>query len=177
MPAHPRIAALKGVIDGTAHDVTFPHYCLMELGRGGTLASLLWPDGPAPGGDLRPMPVEQARAFTVELLEGLAHLHSHNVTHRDLKPANILVDEQRWHIKICDFGEAKATTAATCTGTFRGTPCYMAPEVGMGRYNLKVDVYAVAVMVMEMLGVAPANEHTVRSGASTTCACKALDAS
>lgn len=121
------------------------------------------------------MAVEQARAFIVELLEGLVHLHNHNVTHRDLKPANILVDEQRQHIKICDFGEAKAATAATCTGTFRGTPCYMAPEVGKGRYNLKVDVYAVAVMVMEMLGVAPAAEHSTRSAAST-CVCKALDA-
>jgi len=111
----------------------------------------------------------------MELLEGLVHLHTHNVTHRDLKPANVLVDEQRQHIKICDFGEAKAATAATCTGTFRGTPCYMAPEVGMGRYNLKVDVYAVAVMIMEMLGVAPAAEHSTRYAATTLLRlCRAL---
>jgi len=32
----------------------------------------------------------------------------------------------------------------------------------MGRYNLKVDVYSVAVMIMEMLGVAPAAEHSTR---------------
>lgn len=163
LPAHDRISALKGVVDGTVHDVTFPHYCLMELGQGGTLASLLWPDGPAPRGTLKALPAEQVHTFSRELLEGLAHLHSHDVQHRDLKPANVLVDEQRQHIKICDFGEAKNAGAATATGTMRGTPCYTAPEVGVGRYNRKVDVYSVAVMIMEMLGLPPAVTHETRS--------------
>ena len=141
LPPHDRVSALKGVVDGTVLSVTFPHYCILELGRGGTLAGLLWPDGQAPRGILHALPAEQVRTFSRELLEGLAHLHSHDVEHRDLKPANVLVDEQQQHIQICDFGEAKTATDATAAGTMRGTPCYMAPEIGTGRYNLKVDVY------------------------------------
>ena len=36
----------------------------------------------------------------------LEKMHSLNIIHRDLKPENILLDE-RYHIKIADFGEAK----------------------------------------------------------------------
>ena len=45
--------------------------------------------------------------FTIaELILGLEHMHSKNVCHRDMKPDNILYDSN-FHVKICDFGEAK----------------------------------------------------------------------
>lgn len=45
--------------------------------------------------------------FTIaEIVLGLEHMHSKNICHRDLKPDNILYDS-RFHVKICDFGEAK----------------------------------------------------------------------
>jgi len=41
-----------------------------------------------------------------EIILALEYLHNMNISHRDLKPQNILLDEA-YHIKICDFGEAK----------------------------------------------------------------------
>ena len=37
-----------------------------------------------------------------------------------------------------------------------GTPLYTAPEVHSGHYSSSVDVYSLAVMIMELLGVEPA---------------------
>jgi len=41
-----------------------------------------------------------------EIILVLEYLHSMDVAHRDLKPENLLLDSQ-YHIKLCDFGEAK----------------------------------------------------------------------
>ena len=45
--------------------------------------------------------------FTIaEIVLGLEYMHKFNICHRDLKPDNILYDHD-FHVKICDFGEAK----------------------------------------------------------------------
>ena len=41
-----------------------------------------------------------------EIILVLEHLHSMNISHRDLKPENLLLNSS-YHIKLCDFGEAK----------------------------------------------------------------------
>jgi [calcium/calmodulin-dependent protein kinase] kinase len=46
---------------------------------------------------------EHCALYFVDLLHGLAHLHSHHIVHRDLKPENILLDS-RGFVKISDFG-------------------------------------------------------------------------
>lgn len=45
------------------------------------------------------MPMELAKHYLAELLDGLEYLHGKNIIHRDLKPENILVSED-WHLKI-----------------------------------------------------------------------------
>ena len=64
------------------------------------------------------------------------------VAHRDLKTLNILVDpingsagqqqQQQYAIKIADFGLSQVAmeTMLPHTGGEKGTPHYMAPEVG-----------------------------------------------
>ena len=66
--------------------------------------------------------------MAVEILEGLAQLHSVNVLHFDLKPANILLDEYG-HAYLADFGISYALqqTLQSCSAltSQAGTPRYM----------------------------------------------------
>lgn len=72
-----------------------------------------------------------AKELTHQVLDGLAYLHERNIVHRDIKPRNILVGQDK-RFKIADFGSSKFKENALRddiqSGTFVGTPHYMAPE-------------------------------------------------
>jgi serine/threonine protein kinase len=108
----------------------------------------------------RKLPPERAIRIALQICHALEHIHSNGVIHRDLKPENIMVDEHD-HIKIIDFGisanaGSRRITFAKFTDTM-GTPDYISPEqVKGGRGDARSDVYALGVMLYEMLtGSAP----------------------
>jgi serine/threonine protein kinase len=76
-----------------------------------------------------------------------------NIVHRDLKPPNVMIS-RTGEVKVADFGIAKAVTnlSTTTTGSLKGTPLYMAPEVWRGERDLqpRVDLFALGVMLWEM---------------------------
>ncbi|KAK0663605.1 eIF-2-alpha kinase GCN2 [Lasiodiplodia hormozganensis] len=103
-----------------------------------------------------------------QILEGLAHIHSHGVIHRDLKPDNIFIDTAN-NPRIGDFGLATtgqyqiadraATFGSTATNTQGdqthsvGTTFYIAPELKSGvsgTYDSKVDMYSLGIIFFEM---------------------------
>ena len=122
-------------------------YIVMEWVHGKLLREIL-----ATGGK---MPAERAIHLVIKICRALDHIHSHGVVHRDLKPENIMVDEHD-NIKIIDFGisanaGSRRITFAKLTDTM-GTPDYISPEqVKGGRGDARSDVYAVGVMLYEML--------------------------
>ncbi|HEX8967330.1 MAG TPA: serine/threonine-protein kinase [Chloroflexota bacterium] len=102
-----------------------------------------------------PLSVEEAVAISVQLADALQYCHAHGVVHRDLKPENILI-EPDGTVKLVDFGiallqGARRLTFRRLTSGF-GTPDYMAPEQVQGeRGDARTDIYAVGVMLFEML--------------------------
>jgi serine/threonine-protein kinase len=102
-----------------------------------------------------PMPVAEAVSITVQLADALQYCHDHGVIHRDLKPENILIQPDG-AVKLVDFGIAllrgsRRLTFRRLTTGF-GTPDYMAPEQVQGdRGDARTDIYAVGVMLYEML--------------------------
>ena len=44
--------------------------------------------------------------YAAEIVEGLKAVHANKIMHRDLKPENLLIDQRR-HLKMIDFGDAK----------------------------------------------------------------------
>ncbi|MDQ6672871.1 MAG: serine/threonine protein kinase, partial [Chloroflexota bacterium] len=102
-----------------------------------------------------PLPVDEAVNIAVQLAGALEYCHATGVVHRDLKPENILI-ERDGTVKLVDFGIALLKGARRLT--FRrlssgfGTPDYMAPEQVQGdRGDARTDIYAVGVMLYEML--------------------------
>lgn len=103
----------------------------------------------------RPLPHDRAVKLIVRILDALQYIHEHGVVHRDMKPENVMVDDQD-NIKLIDFGIAsnqgsRRLTFAKLSQTM-GTPDYISPEqVRGGRGDARSDIYAVGVMLYEML--------------------------
>ncbi|AAZ10342.1 protein kinase, putative [Trypanosoma brucei gambiense DAL972] len=99
----------------------------------------------------QPFPEEAIIEWMVELLSGLAHLHSRRVVHRDIKTSNIFVTEKN-HLKLGDFGVCTVLTSASiATNSMVGTPLYFSPEVCAGdAYDVRSDVWSLGVVFYEM---------------------------
>jgi serine/threonine protein kinase len=72
--------------------------------------------------------------------------------HRDVKPENVLLTDDG-RVKVADFGLARAASSvASTSGVLMGTAAYLAPElIAQGVADARGDVYAVGVMLFEML--------------------------
>jgi serine/threonine protein kinase len=93
------------------------------------------------------MDPEQALAIVPPVCEALEYAHDKGVVHRDIKPENVLLDRDG-RVKIADFGIASLVGA---TDEKSGTPPYMAPEQKNGSVDKRADVYALGVVLYEML--------------------------
>jgi hypothetical protein len=100
-----------------------------------------------PGG----LPLDEALAWMHGISEAVAYLHDHGIVHRDLKPANIFSDDGV--VKVGDYGLSKFISCSRRSGHTEsiGTVHYMAPEVANGRYGKEIDVYALGIILYEML--------------------------
>ena len=111
--------------------------------------------GPSLGDMVKDSPnglgTQKAAFFLREIAKGLSYLHESGIVHRDLKPGNIFYEDGR--VKIGDYGLSKAINTSQCTGqtVTVGTVHYMAPEIGEGRYDRSIDIYALGILLYEML--------------------------
>jgi uncharacterized RDD family membrane protein YckC len=120
------------------------YFIVMEYCSGPSLRDLLIaePNGFGP---------QKAAFFVREIAKGLAYLHDRGIVHRDLKPGNIFYDDG--YVKIGDYGLSKFISVSrhSVQTSSVGTVHYMAPEIGSGNYSRSVDIYALGVMLFEML--------------------------
>jgi serine/threonine protein kinase len=124
-------------------------FVIMEFVSGLNLRELL---DQSPAG----LGTQKAAFFLREIAKGLSYLHDCGIVHRDLKPANIFYENG--YVKIGDYGLSKAIAPTHHSGqtVTVGTVHYMAPEVGCGKYDRSIDIYALGALLYEMLtGVVP----------------------
>ena len=97
------------------------------------------------------MPADEALDWLRGIAAGVGYLHEHGIVHRDLKPANVFRDEGL--VKLGDYGLSKFISCSRRSGQTEsiGTVHYMAPEIANGRYGKEIDIYALGVMLHEML--------------------------
>jgi serine/threonine protein kinase len=119
-------------------------FVIMEYVSGPSLRDLLTE---SPHG----LGVQKAAFFLREIAKSLSFLHECGIVHRDLKPSNIFYENG--YVKVGDYGLAKAISASRHSGhtITVGTVHYMAPEIGAGNYNCGIDIYALGVLLYEML--------------------------
>ncbi len=55
------------------------------------------------------------------------------------------------HIKLIDFGLAKRVEPNEIMNKPNGTPYYIAPEVFLQKYNMKIDIWSMGVVLYIML--------------------------
>ncbi len=93
---------------------------------------------------------DQACRYFEELLKGLTVLYEQAIVHRDIKPANLFILEDI--VKIGDFGFARFTSGESSKMSDGiGTMEYMAPEMFDDKYGYSVDMWAAAVVFVQML--------------------------
>ncbi len=131
-------------------------FIVMELLKGESLADTI---------GRGPIEMHRAVPITFQICRALHAAHERGIVHRDLKPENVFLTEKggRTLVKVLDFGISKIKSAdaeqvrMTRTGQLVGTPLYMSPEQARGETDVdrRVDVYAMGVILYEMITGAP----------------------
>ncbi len=121
-----------------------------------------------PAGNLRhlmsttTLSLEQKLTLIQDVLKGLEYAHDQGIVHCDIKPENILIEvhQHRYIARIGDFGIARIRHSIAKAGTpsYTGSPAYMAPERYYGEFSSRADLYAVGIILFELLeGCRPFN--------------------
>jgi serine/threonine protein kinase len=139
---HPNIVSCLSLVHGKKC-----RYLVMEYCASGTLRELIEHHA-----QLTP---QQCIFLTIDILLGLEHAHSENIIHCDLKPENVLLTlkAEGWQAKLSDFGIARLSQEIAEEGSAgnTGSPGYMAPERFYGQFSIASDIYAVGIMLYELL--------------------------
>lgn len=137
---HPQLVSIFDI----RHNTQSLPFVIMEYIDGPSLRDIL---------DSHPEGLGAAKSafFLKEIARGLTYLHDCGVVHRDLKPHNVFYEQGV--VKIGDYSLSKAISTSHRSGHTMtvGTVHYMAPEIGVGRYDSTVDIYALGVLLYEML--------------------------
>ncbi|MBV9707081.1 MAG: protein kinase [Chloroflexi bacterium] len=136
-------------------------YLVMPFIENGTLTSYL----------RRSLPdLAEVAAIYQQLLDAVEYAHDAGLIHRDIKSSNVLLEIHRSgapYVYLADFGlvrtarsvEAEQTGKVLPLDQVPGTPHYMAPEQTRGIVTKASDIYALGVLLYQMLtGELPYND-------------------
>lgn len=103
----------------------------------------------------------------VDVLNAVAHAHSHLVIHGDIKPSNILVT-RGGVVKLLDFGIARLAddeSDHTRSSVSPLTPQYAAPEQLLGEFiTTRTDIYGLGLVLYRLLSGRHAVQTAERGG-------------
>ena len=145
---HPGLIAMYDVVIEDSRP-----YLIMEYVAARSLEDVFTEDGPISP----PRVAEVGR----QLLAALRAAHAEGIVHRDVKPSNVLL-ETSGRVVLTDFGIATydGATTLTQTGTFMGSPAYVAPEVATGeRATPASDLWSLGATLYAAVEGRPPYDH------------------
>lgn len=128
-------------------------YLVMPFIEGGTLTSYL----------RRTLPdLHEVATIFQQLLDAVEYAHEEGLIHRDIKSSNVLLDSRRSgppYVYLADFGlvrplrnlELEEAGKPIPLDQVPGTPHYMAPEQTRGIITPATDIYALGVLLYQLL--------------------------
>jgi serine/threonine-protein kinase len=137
---HPNIVAIHAAFRDAER-----LFLVFEYVQGKSLARLL--------GNGQRISLRSTKTVVKQVAAALDFAHRCKIIHRDLKPGNIMITGDGT-AKVMDFGiahVARVTAATANRAEACGTPEYMAPEQELGVVSRESDLYALGVMLYEML--------------------------
>lgn len=137
LSGHPGIVTLKAVFEDSES-----FHLVMELCSGGRLIDEMVREGR--------YSEQRAAVLIKELVSVIKYCHEMGVVHRDIKPENILLTTSG-KMKLADFGLAVRIAGGQKLSGIAGSPAYVAPEVLLGHYSEKVDIWAAGVLLHALL--------------------------
>ena len=139
------------------------YYIAMEYLEGETLQRVLAENGK--------LPWPRALYVAGQVARSLREAHKLGLVHRDLKPANVMLMTEGTGgdtVKVLDFGLVKSftpekpreddevdRTGLTQAGVLLGSPLYMAPEQARGEADPRTDIYALGVVMFQVMAGRP----------------------
>lgn len=149
---HPHIVNCHALEQSTTGRQLVLDYC-----EGGTLRSIMEQE--------TQLTLAEILTLVIQILQALEHAHSQQVVHCDIKPENIvlILTPDGWQAKVSDFGIARLSQEYISDQTGgTGSPAYMAPERFYHQHAAASDLYAVGIILFELLvGDRPfAGNHT-----------------
>jgi serine/threonine protein kinase len=130
-------------------------YLVMPFIEGGTLTGYL----------RRHLPdVHEVSTIFLQLLDAVEYAHEEGLIHRDIKSSNVLLEARRSgppYAYLADFGLVRTIQQADLESSYAGvpipldqvpgTPHYMAPEQTRGIVTPATDIYALGVLLYQLL--------------------------
>lgn len=145
---HPHVVRLFEWFEDTSRI-----YLVLEALKGGTLKDVVMEF------QRRRTGLKEAwtRSVTKQSMEAMAYVHNLRLIHKDLKDENIMLLQkdpnfENPFVVLIDLGVAEMFSLADPTGQeCGGTPTTMAPEVWLGSFGPKCDVFSLGCVLFEML--------------------------
>lgn len=130
---HPNIIKCFEIFEDASHIILSEEFI-----KGGTLLTYTKPK----------LPLTKIASILYQLLSAIVYCHDRHIVHRDIKLENIfVVPGSDMHIKLGDFGLATIKHPNEPINGFCGTLMFMAPEVFKDKYNEKIDIWSIGVLL------------------------------
>lgn len=132
---------------GTGDDLL---YCVSSLPETESLEQLLERQ------EGESLPVEFVLKLITQLCAAVQCAHEHEVVHGNIQPSSIFLD-RRSDVLLTNFGMRRAYQDGEPLVALldEGNPCYLAPEQSLGMVRATSDIYAIGVLLYQLLAGTP----------------------